>query len=227
MKVRRREVNIFNMSLLDILCGALGAFCFMMLALFPSYIEAKKNKGADMEERLREAEARAEEAEAQAEEADARARQERADQTLIAFRMMWNTTDDVDLWMSSANNAWWGPKKERLPGGRLVSQMNDSTDGTKSGESIWLSDATPPNAVYRLYGEVVSRRSTGPVAVRTYAAFRYFDENGKKAMGLPEVNYSSLHVDGQRIELGVLTFDDKGNFQKFEWTNTAPRAPGS
>jgi hypothetical protein len=30
-------MNIFNMSLLDILCGALGAFCFMMLALFPFY----------------------------------------------------------------------------------------------------------------------------------------------------------------------------------------------
>jgi hypothetical protein len=35
MKARNREVNIFNMSLLDILCGALGAFCFMMLVLFP------------------------------------------------------------------------------------------------------------------------------------------------------------------------------------------------
>jgi hypothetical protein len=41
VKVRRREVNIFNMSLLDILCGALGAFCFMMLTLFPSYISAR------------------------------------------------------------------------------------------------------------------------------------------------------------------------------------------
>lgn len=35
MRARNREVNIFNMSLLDILCGALGAFCFMMLVLFP------------------------------------------------------------------------------------------------------------------------------------------------------------------------------------------------
>ncbi|MFN7922623.1 MAG: hypothetical protein U0Q16_21140 [Bryobacteraceae bacterium] len=34
---RSREVNIFNMSLLDILCGALGAFCFMMLVLFPHW----------------------------------------------------------------------------------------------------------------------------------------------------------------------------------------------
>src|SRR5437868_10139202 len=37
MRARRREVNIFNMSLLDILCGALGAFCFMTLVLLPYY----------------------------------------------------------------------------------------------------------------------------------------------------------------------------------------------
>jgi hypothetical protein len=37
MRSRSREINIFNMSLLDILSGALGAFCFLMLALFPYY----------------------------------------------------------------------------------------------------------------------------------------------------------------------------------------------
>jgi len=37
MRARSREINIFNMSLLDILCGALGAFCFMMLVLLPYY----------------------------------------------------------------------------------------------------------------------------------------------------------------------------------------------
>src|SRR5689334_4862901 len=37
MKPRNREINIFNISLLDILCGALGTFCFMMLVLFPYY----------------------------------------------------------------------------------------------------------------------------------------------------------------------------------------------
>jgi hypothetical protein len=46
MKSRNREVNIFNMSLLDILCGALGAFCFMMLVLFPYW----KPKGATAED---------------------------------------------------------------------------------------------------------------------------------------------------------------------------------
>lgn len=37
MRRQHREINIFNMSLLDILCGALGAFCFLMLVLFPYY----------------------------------------------------------------------------------------------------------------------------------------------------------------------------------------------
>ena len=37
MRARTREINIFNMSLLDILCGALGAFCFMMLVALPYY----------------------------------------------------------------------------------------------------------------------------------------------------------------------------------------------
>jgi hypothetical protein len=42
MRARNREVNIFNMSLLDILCGALGAFCFLMLVLFPYWKPAGK-----------------------------------------------------------------------------------------------------------------------------------------------------------------------------------------
>jgi hypothetical protein len=49
MRARRREINIFNMSLLDILCGALGAFCFMMLVALPYY------KPPGHEKKLREA----------------------------------------------------------------------------------------------------------------------------------------------------------------------------
>lgn len=51
MKARSREINIFNMSLLDILCGALGAFCFMMLVLFPFYSQDKgRSKRPDVQE---------------------------------------------------------------------------------------------------------------------------------------------------------------------------------
>ena len=41
MRARSREVNIFNMSLLDILTGMLGAFLFLMLGLVPYYTRAK------------------------------------------------------------------------------------------------------------------------------------------------------------------------------------------
>src|SRR3954447_13071578 len=44
MRARPREVNIFNMSLLDILCGALGAFCFMMLVALPYYVVGKVDR---------------------------------------------------------------------------------------------------------------------------------------------------------------------------------------
>ena len=51
MKPRNREVNIFNMSLLDILCGALGAFCFMMLSLLPYYRPPGKNINISQEQK--------------------------------------------------------------------------------------------------------------------------------------------------------------------------------
>jgi len=50
MRASRREVNIFNMSLLDILCGALGAFCFLTLTLFPYYGKQTQNAGAKLAE---------------------------------------------------------------------------------------------------------------------------------------------------------------------------------
>jgi len=50
MRARRREINIFNMSLLDILCGALGAFCFMMLVALPYYKAPEKKLREAQEE---------------------------------------------------------------------------------------------------------------------------------------------------------------------------------
>ena len=46
MKPRNREVSIFNMSVLDLLTGALGAFCFLTLALFPYYFKAQNASAA-------------------------------------------------------------------------------------------------------------------------------------------------------------------------------------
>lgn len=37
MKPRNCEVNIFNMSMLDVMSGALGAILIIMVVLFPYY----------------------------------------------------------------------------------------------------------------------------------------------------------------------------------------------
>jgi len=50
MRAKNREINIFNMSLLDILTGMLGAFLFLMLGLLPYYAKVSKNKDMNPEE---------------------------------------------------------------------------------------------------------------------------------------------------------------------------------
>ena len=52
MKARNREIEIFNMSLLDILSGALGAFCFLMITLFPHYMASQTNPGSSQTQPL-------------------------------------------------------------------------------------------------------------------------------------------------------------------------------
>jgi len=47
VKPRNREVSIFNMSVLDLLTGALGAFCFLTLALFPYYFKMSTATAAE------------------------------------------------------------------------------------------------------------------------------------------------------------------------------------
>ena len=44
MRARNREVNIFNISMLDILTGMLGAFLFLMLGLVPYYTRVIQSK---------------------------------------------------------------------------------------------------------------------------------------------------------------------------------------
>ena len=44
MRSRNREVNIFNMSLLDILTGMMGAFLFLMLGMVPYYSKVKSEE---------------------------------------------------------------------------------------------------------------------------------------------------------------------------------------
>jgi hypothetical protein len=135
MKRRNREVNIFNMSLLDILCGTLGAFCFLMLALLPDHLKAKQLQeqvdrmstpgGANAEARAKKAEQDAEEARRRAEEAEQKAKKARAQQSLAYFQVLWDGPQDVDLWVKMPDKKWVVPKKAALPKEQLYAEIGD------------------------------------------------------------------------------------------------------
>ncbi len=50
MRARNREINIFSISLLDILTGLLGAFLFLMLGLIPYYMKVNTGRSLSAEE---------------------------------------------------------------------------------------------------------------------------------------------------------------------------------
>jgi TolA-binding protein len=50
MRARNREINIFSISLLDILTGLLGAFLFLMLGLIPYYVKVSIGRSLSAEE---------------------------------------------------------------------------------------------------------------------------------------------------------------------------------
>ena len=70
MKPRNREINIFNLSMLDVISGALGAFLIIMIVLFPYYKKDPvdcRRRMAELTEQLNESKQRAEAAQAEAE----------------------------------------------------------------------------------------------------------------------------------------------------------------
>ncbi|RLC16231.1 MAG: hypothetical protein DRI57_11555 [Deltaproteobacteria bacterium] len=80
MKPRNREINIFNLSMLDVISGALGAFLIIMIILFPFYkkepIDYQRNI-RELTQQLEAARQRSQAAEKQAEAARALAERNR------------------------------------------------------------------------------------------------------------------------------------------------------
>lgn len=53
MRAKNREINIFNMSLLDILTGMLGAFLFLMVGLVPYYAKVMNSQVMTAEDKAK------------------------------------------------------------------------------------------------------------------------------------------------------------------------------
>lgn len=89
MKPRNREINIFNLSMLDVISGALGAFLIIMIVLFPYYnkdsisykkrIEEMERAAQSMQQQLADAREQVTQAQTETEQARNQLREAQAD----------------------------------------------------------------------------------------------------------------------------------------------------
>lgn len=177
MKRRNREINIFNLSMLDVICGAMGAFLIIMVILLPYYKkesidyqkELKLARAAEdtarqtaqaaqaaqrtAEESLSAAEKsmRAAEAEADQSRQRANAATQQLAKTFLLVHIQWDTKyQDVDLHVVDPSGTEFSYEHKTHPGNPGELSV-DSQFGP--GNEVW---SNPSAAVgdYRVFAEL-------------------------------------------------------------------------
>lgn len=210
MRRRNREINVFNLSMLDVILGAMAAFLIIMVVLLPYYKREHveyQAENATLRSALAEAEATAEAAAGRASAAEEEARRERgrADglanrlaKTFLVIYIRWGTLDDVDLHMVDPSGAefYW---ERRTIAGRPGELSEDNLIGP--GAEVWEVREAPPGE-YRASARLFEIKDTRkPVHVKG----RVFYRDGSST--LREV---ALYRKGQREELAVIRIEADG-----------------
>lgn len=161
MKPRNREINIFNLSMLDVISGALGAFLIIMITLFPYY----KKEVIDFQEQVEQLEQEIQSMQQQIDEAQEVSRQLSESQqqlgeaqrqlakTFLVIYIRWATQkQDIDLHVIDPSGAefWY---KKKIINGRPGELSEDSTSGP--GNEVWEIFNAPPGD-YRIYAKLYS-----------------------------------------------------------------------
>ena len=218
MRRRSREINVFNLSMLDVIAGAMAAFLIVMVILLPYYdkdaidqqavIAELRQTLAQQQTALQAAQTEAEAARAQAQESAAEtARQrQRAEslaqqlaRTFLVLYVRWDTFDDVDLHVIDPSGAefWWNEHKT-LPGhpGEL---SEDAILGPAN--EVWEIRDAPPGE-YRIEVELFAiKDARKPVVVKG----RLFHRDGSDAFG--EIRLERLK---QRARIATIRVDEAG-----------------
>lgn len=215
MKPRNREINIFNLSMLDVISGAMGAFLIIMVVLFPYYkkesvdyqreIQQITEQAKAAQEAARKAVADAEQARARA-EAEAQESRQRVEaaqhqlaKTFLVIHIQWETPkQDVDLHVIDPSGAEFSYNSKTVPGhpGEL---SVDSQYGP--GNEVWTAhDAKPGD--YKVYANLY--KSHGETKMPTIKG-RVIHRDGGTSM--PDVQLQGVQ---QKTLIATVTVEQTG-----------------
>ncbi|CAG0998607.1 hypothetical protein BURK2_02840 [Burkholderiales bacterium] len=112
MKPRNREINIFNLSMMDVIAGALGAFLILFLLLQPYYGKTSQAPPGPPAKNMREAKQQIEDLRAKVKELEGKLDEHSA----IIFSLDRSLGDtDLDLWVYQTQlQEWKGPEGKKL-----------------------------------------------------------------------------------------------------------------
>jgi len=204
MRRPNREINVFNLSMLDVIAGAMAAFLILVVILLPYYDKTSvdhQTKILELTQALATAETLAAQAQDQAERQQARAEdlERQLARTFLVLYVRWDTFDDVDLHVTDPSGAefWWNDRK-RIPG-RPGELSEDAILGPAN--EVWEIRTAPPGD-YRIDVNLFSIRDTRkPVVVKG----RLFHRDGSVAF--KEVQ---LHHLKQREHVATIRVDESG-----------------
>ena len=137
MRAKNREINIFNIALLDVLTGALGAFLFLMLSLFPYYRPPGETGGLPGDSRQESEDLRKQLDEKQA-ELDLKDKElEEAKKGIVNLLVLseWTTLgQDIDVYVRTPSGSWTGPKDVQSPA-LSITAINQTKEDPKAARA--------------------------------------------------------------------------------------------
>ena len=211
MKRRSREISVFNLSMLDVIAGAMAAFLILVVILLPYYDKTTIDHQAEIQsltQALAAAQTAQREAQTQAAQAqqDAARQQTRAEglarqlaRTVLVLYVRWDTHDDIDLHVIDPSGAefWWNEHK-RIQG-RPGELSEDAILGPAN--EVWEIRDAPPGD-YRIEVNLFAIRDAHkPVVIKG----RVFHRDGSTLF--KEIR---LHRLKQRERIATIQVDDSG-----------------
>ncbi len=188
MKPRNREVNIFNMSMLDVISGALGAILIVMVVLFPHYNkEGSPEEIAALKKRL--------------EEAEKDAKKGRIRNPILIMAEWYSNRHDIDLFVDDGSKK--APKFDPRKKFKAYWPGDVRTEFTGGpGHELWLMRDTPPGE-YKIYLNLYDRK--GNASAGQVTPFVIF---GSEIFAMPAMK---LPQEKRAVQVGTLVMTTDRN----------------